>query len=325
MNQGVFITKRRSLGSAALFIGLMLTVLLGCAEKPAKKERVIGASLLTLQDDFYIVLNKGLMDGGKKSNVKIISRNADFKLSKQIADIEDFLQQKVDLLIISPVSTSAIGPAIEEANKKGIPVVTVDIRSETGRIETHIASDDVGAGKSCTRFIAELLNGHGEVAIITHPVITSCLDRVKAFRKELKNYPGIKIVSEQNAESRREKAMAVMEDVLTSHPEVDCVVGMNDVMTLGAMAAIEGAGRIDEIKAVMVSGGQKETFDRLKAADPCLRAAALVFPYSIGRQAVETAVTILDQGLVPSEILIPVQVITHENAAEVEEVWGKTK
>ena len=297
---------------------------LSCADKKDDKEIVIGASLLTMQDDFYITLNQGLYDAAdavQDYNVKVISRNADLKLNKQIGDIEDFIQQGIDLLIVSPVSPTAIGPTIDEANRNGIPVVTVDIRSEEGDVKTHIMSDDVDAGRVCAQFIADYLNGQGEVGIITHPTLTSGINRVIGMREVFAQYPGMSIIAELNAESRREKAMSLMEDIIISHPEIDFVVGINDVMTLGAMASIEGAGKMNEIKAVMVCGGQKEAFDRFKANDPCLKGAALVYPYKIGTRAIEVSIDILNGLDTPEEILVPVKLLTSENVVELEREW----
>jgi len=318
--------NRKTRMTALFVILLCLLILTVCFRKTNEKQILIGASLLTMQDDFYITLNNGLLETAaqnKDYKIKVLSRNADLKLNKQINDIEDFLQQNVDVLIVSPVSPTAIGPTIDEVNRQGIPVITVDIKSEKGDVKTHIMSDDVEAGKICARFIADQLNGKGEVGIITHPVLTSGINRIKGFREVMSNYPGVTIISELNAESRREKAMSLMEDLLISHPEVDYVIGINDVMTLGAMASIEGSGKIENVKAVMICGGQKEAFERFEADDPCLKGAALIFPYSIGKTAIESAVDILKGNEVPSEILIPVKLLTHENVKELYLEWGR--
>ena len=308
------------------YLFLATFVLLHCSAPDNDDDILIGASLLTMQDDFYITLDKGLHDAAakiKEHHVIVQSRNADLKLSKQISDIEDFMMQNVDLLIVSPVSITALGPTLDEAHSRGIPVITVDIRSETGHVDCHIMSDDVKAGEICGEFAAELLNQKGEIGIITHPVLTSGINRVKGFQKTLEKYPDIQIVSELNAESRREKAMSLMEDMLISHPDVDCVFGINDIMTLGAMASIEGAGRTDDVKAIMICGGQKEAFDRFRTNDPCLKGAALVFPYIIGSTAVKKAMNLLQGKNVPNQVLVPVKLLTHENVDILEKKWSK--
>lgn len=297
-----------------------------CSSQRNDHDILIGASLLTMQDDFYITLDQGLHDAADQiSDPRVIlqSRNADLKLSKQISDIEDFMMQGVDALIVSPVSITALGPTLEEVHSRGIPIITVDIESKTGPVDCHIMSDDVKAGEICAEFAATLLNQKGEIGIITHPVLTSGINRVKGFRQALKKYPDMRIVSELNAESRREKAMSLMEDMLISHPEVDCILGINDIMTLGAMASIEGAGRTNDIKAIMICGGQKEAFDRFKANDPCLKGAALVFPYTIGTTAVQKSMAILNGKEIPETVLVPVKLLTHENVDALEKEWRK--
>ncbi len=307
-----------------LVILVMSMLMTGCSQKAKNKQILIGASLLTMQDDFYVTLAKGLTDEAarhKDMQIKVLIRNADFKLGRQIGDIDDFLQQGIDVLIVSPTSPSAICPTLEEVNNKGIPVLTVDIKSECPFIKTHIMSDDVEAGRVAGRFVADQLKGSGMVAIITHPIYSSGINRAIGFREVMKNYPNIHILAELNAESSREKSISVMDDLMMAHPEVNYVMGINDVMTLGAMAAIEGAGKTAQIKAVMICGGQKEAFDRLQAGDPCLEGAALLYPYQIGVQAVASAVQILQGKPVPAQQLAPVKLITHENAATLAAEW----
>jgi ribose transport system substrate-binding protein len=305
---------------------LLLLALLtsGCTQKSKTKEILIGASLLTMQDDFYITLAQGLQDAAashQELQLKVQIRNSDFKLGRQLGDIDDFMQQGIDVLIVSPTGPSAICPTLEEVSRKGIPVITVDIKSTCPLVKTHVMSDDVQAGRVAGQFVADQLSGSGSVAIVTHPIYSSGINRVIGFRQVLQNYPNIHILAELNAESSREKSIAVMDDLMMAHPEVNYVMGINDVMTLGAMAAIEGAGKTGQIKAVMICGGQKEAFSRLKAGDPCLQGAALLYPYQIGTQAIEAAVKILQGQAVPPEILAPVKLITHENAEALTAEW----
>lgn len=306
---------------AVLFLGTLLSA---CSQKTKTKQILIGASLLTMQDDFYVTLAKGLTDEAAKYKdveIKVLIRNADFKLSRQIGDIDDFLQQDIDVLIVSPTSPSAICPTLQEVHNKGIPVITVDIQSDCPCVKTHIMSDDVQAGRVAGQFVADQLKGSGTVAIITHPIYSSGINRAIGFREVLKNYPNIHILAELNAESSREKSISVMDDLMMAHPEVNFVMGINDVMTLGAMAAIEGAGKTEQIKAVMICGGQKEAFDRLQAGDPCLLGASLLYPYQIGVKAVASAVQILQGKPTPAQQLAPVKLITHENASTLTAEW----
>jgi len=304
-----------------LLLGMLLS---GCSQKTGGKQILIGASLLTMQDDFYITLAQGLTDAAashKEMQLKVLIRNSDFKLSRQLGDIDDFMQQGIDVLIVSPTGPSAICPTLEEVHAKGVPIITVDIKSTCPLVKTHVMSDDVLAGQVAGKFVAEQLKGSGNVAIVTHPIYSSGINRVIGFRQVLQGYPNIHILAELNAESSREKSIAVMDDLMMAHPEVNYVMGINDVMTLGAMAAIEGAGKTEGIKAIMICGGQKEAFSRLKAGDPCLKGAALLYPYQIGTQAIEAAVKILNNQTVAAEILAPVKLITHENAVELEAEW----
>ncbi len=128
----------------------------GNTDSTAKKR--VGVSLLTREDDFYRELEAGLKEEAAKNNLELIVQAGDKDLAKQQSQIDNFIIQKVDAIIVCPTDTQGIAPAIERANKANIPVFTADIAAGGGRVVSHIASNNLEGGKLAAEYIAKALN-----------------------------------------------------------------------------------------------------------------------------------------------------------------------
>ncbi len=294
-------------GLILLTCGVML--LAACARKPARK--VVGVSLLTKEHVFYRDLERGLRETAARYNLDLIVNSGDWDLAKHQAQIENYIVQKVDAIIVCPCDSRGIGPAIQKANAAGIPVFTADIRAEGGKIVSQIASDNVAGGRAAAEYMAKLLQGRGEVAIIDQPIIQSTIERVRGFQEELVKYPGIKIVARPSGEGVRDKAMKAAEDLLQGFPNLAGIFAINDDSALGALAAIESAGR----KGIVIVG-----YDAIpEARQAILRGSALKadvvqYPLEIGRTTIETISRYLSGQPVPSEIPVKVGIVDATNA-----------
>src|SRR5438093_8033833 len=223
-------------------------LLSGCGRKAAHK--VIGVSLLTKEHVFYRDLERGLREAARKNGFELIINSGDWDLAKHQAQIENYIVQKVDAIIVCPVDSKGIGPAIQKANAAGIPVFTADIKAEGGRIVSQIASDNVEGGRLAAQHMAKLLNGRGEVAIIDQPVTQSVIDRVRGFMEEIAAHPEIRVVARPSGDGVRDRAMKAAEDLLQGFPNLAGIFGINDDSALGALAAVEAAGR----KGIVIVG-----------------------------------------------------------------------
>ncbi len=238
---------------------LVLLAMVGCKKqgsvpetKTSEEPKVIGVSLLNLQHEFYQDLREGMRKGAAKYGYELKILSADFDPAIQANHIRDFIVQKVDAMIICPCDSKTVGTSIEQANKAGIPVFTADIKnaSSQGRVIAHVASDNYQGGILAAELMNEALNGKGNVALITHPGVESCTERIRGFKDKIKDYPEIKIVEELSAEGQRDKALSVARDILIKKPELDGIFGINDDSALGALAAVEAAGKTGKIKIV---------------------------------------------------------------------------
>jgi len=211
-----------------------------------KKDYYVGVTLLT-RDVFYQQLEEGLKKAAADSGVTLQIQSAEKDLNTQTSQIENFVTQRVNALVVCPVDSVGIGAAIERANDKGIPVFTADIRSEEGKVACHIASNNYQGGVLAGKYLAGVLGDQGEMAIIDHPEVASVQERVRGFKDEIKNHPGMRIVDQPSAQGDRDRAMVVMQNMLLAHPDLKGVFAVNDNCALGALAALEGAGRQDII------------------------------------------------------------------------------
>ncbi|WP_442914803.1 D-ribose ABC transporter substrate-binding protein [Marinitoga sp. 1155] len=211
----------------------------------------IGLSLSTLNNPFFVELRNGALQEAVNQGVDIVVVDAQDKSYKQLNDIEDLVQQRVDLIIINPTDSDAIVAAVEEANDAGIPVITVDRAANGGKVILHIASDNVAGGAMAAKYIAELLNGKGNVVELEGiPGTSAARDRGKGFENELKKYPNLKLIAKQTANFNRAEGLTVMENLLQAYPDIDAVFAQNDEMALGAIEAIKSEGKLGKIVVV---------------------------------------------------------------------------
>lgn len=280
---------------------LCLAALSGCS-RPSN-EKVIGISLLTREHVFYKDMEDAMKQAAAKNGFRLIVNAGEWDLAKHQAQIENFIVQRVSAIVVCPSDSQGIGPAIEKANQAGIPVFTADIQALGGKVVSHIASDNVGGGRMAAEYLAKALGGKGQVVIIDQPYVRSAFDRVAGFEEELKKHPGIKIIAKVNADGVRDKALKAMEDMLQSGKKIDAVFGINDDSALGALAAIEAAGRKDiQIVGYDAIPEARSAIQRGSA----LKADVVQSPRRIGELTIDAIARHLRQEAVPS--FIPVEV-----------------
>ena len=256
-----------------------------CKKKePDAGKIVIGVTLLTRAHVFYKDLEDGLRKAADRYGYVLIVTAGEFDLGKQSAQIEDFITRKVDAIVVAPVDSRGIGPAIRKANEAKIPVFTSDIASQEGDVVCHIASDNVAGGRLAGEFVARALGGKGLLAVIGQPTVTSVLDRVQGFRDAIAKYPGLSIVTEVNGEGVRDKAMQAASDVLQAHPDLKGIFGINDDSALGTLDAVKQFKR-DNI-VIVGYDATPPAVDAIKK-NTALKADVVQYPGKIGENTIE--------------------------------------
>jgi ribose transport system substrate-binding protein len=286
-------------------------LLAGCAKKPAHTRPQIGVTLLTEAHVFYQDLKKGLQAGADSLGMDLHVVAGEWDLARQTSQVENFITQKLDAIIIAPVDTRGIVSAVEEANRAGIPVFTVDISSAGGHVTSHIASDNAQGGRLVGEYLAKLLGGRGDIAILDQPTLASVIDRVRGFREAIAQYPDIHIVAAPAVErGLRDVAKNKTDNLLQSHPHLAAIFGSNDDCALGALASVRAAGKAN----IVIVGFDATPEARSAIADGgALKADAIQHPETIGRRAIETVYRALHGEPVPPLVAVPVGIVDRDS------------
>jgi ABC-type sugar transport system substrate-binding protein len=212
---------------------------------------------------FRIAETQSIRDEAAKLGIPtnhLLTTNAQSDLNKQISDIKSLLSQGAQLLIVAPLNSDGLQPALDAAKAKQVPVVTID-RKVTSQpctdYLTFIGSDFISQGKRAADAMVKATGGTGKIAILLgssgNNVTT---DRTKGFKDELAATPGLSVVAEQTGEFDRAKGQAVMEQLIQSNPDITAVYAENDEMGIGAVNALKAAGKKpgQDVKIVSVDG-----------------------------------------------------------------------
>lgn len=298
-------------GLWGLILAALLIILVASGAWAEEKRIVIGYSVQDLGNQYWQLVAQGVKDrAAELGNIDVIVLDARTDPGRQLAQVEDLIQQKVDVILLSPWDPDPGGSCVEAANKANIPVIVLDVGVNSGKIETFIVSDNLKGGELAGEFIAQKLGGKGKVAHIQCQLgyVIPAL-RGEGFTNVMKKY-GIEIVAKQPADSQRSLGMKVMEDFIQAHPDLNAVFCENDEMALGALEAVKAAGLE---KQIIVVG-----FDAIPDAlcsikNGGLAATVAQKPYEIGRMGVDAALKVLKGEKLPETIYVPVELVTPEN------------
>tara|TARA_B100000795_G_scaffold28903_1_gene19090 strand:- start:3 stop:965 length:963 start_codon:yes stop_codon:yes gene_type:complete len=186
-------------------------------------------------------------------NLNFVSAATNGDIEGQIAVVETELVKSPDAIVLVPMNGTALIPKVMEANALGIPVITADTRVDDGpgKVETFVGLDEEQSFAGMARWVADQLGGQGQVAILEGFRGSSTAElRLNGMMGVFNRYPGIEVVASIAADWDQEKGLKASEDILQAHPEVDAILGTNDLMAMGAVQAVKGAGRSDDIIVV---------------------------------------------------------------------------
>jgi ribose transport system substrate-binding protein len=277
--------------------------------------KTIGVSIQNREAQFYQDMESGMKAEAAKYGYALLVVDASRDNTKQQSQVEDFISQKVAAIVLTPYDSQAIGSAIAEANKAGVPVFTADIASTSkdGTVVSHIASDNVQGGAQAAKLMCAGIPGKsGSVAIIDEPEVTSVQDRVKGFKAGLAaGCPGVKIVADIDGGGERAKANNSMEDVLQSHKDLKGVFGINDDSALGAAKAVEAAGLKGK---VIVIGYDATPEARTAIKDGSMYGDAIQYPDQIGSKTIDAINSYFAGTKPPAKIAVAVGTYTAADA-----------
>lgn len=279
----------------------------------------IGVSLLTLDNPFFKVIGDHLTAEAAKHGYEAIVVSGDKDVAKQSNQIKDFIVKKVSAIVLSPCDSKSIVPIIQEANAAGIPVFTVDIpcREPSVKLVCQIATDNLGGGKEAAKAMIEVLGeAGGKVAILHFKQAESCQLRVQGFREVIevhnaKSKSKVQIVTELEGGGAKDQGYKAAEDALQAHPDLSGIFAINDPSALGARAALEKAGKAEQV-IIIGFDGQPEGKQAIKEgkifADP------IQFPDRMGVEIVQAIVKHSKGEELAPQVLIPTRLYRKADA-----------
>jgi ribose transport system substrate-binding protein len=272
----------------------------------------IGLSISTLNNPFFVTLRNGAQDAAKKEGAELIVADAQNDAATQQDDVQNFVTQQVDAILVNPVDSESVVPAVEAANQADIPVIALDRGASGGEIATLIASDNVEGGRIAGEELIRLV-GSGPVAQLEGiPGATPTRDRGQGFEEVINGQDAVELVASQTANFDRAEGLNVTENILQSNPEIKGIFAQNDEMALGAVRALGNRAGTD-VKIV----GFDAIEDALNAIqDGKMNATVAQQPDRIGSLGVENAIKVIDGESVPENIPVEVKLVTKENVSE---------
>lgn len=283
-------------------------------DEVAEDDVVVGMAISTLANPFFVTLADGAQDAADDLGVTVIVSDAQDDAQTEADNIQDFITQDVDVIVINPVDSDAAVAAVESANAAGIPVVTVDRGVEGGEVLAHIASDNVLGGQLAGEFLFAELGDEGEVAQMEGvPGTSAARDRGEGFALALDGADAIELATSVTANFSRDEGFSVAQDVLQANPDVAGIFAQNDEMALGAVEAADAAGVLEDLVIV----GFDATDDALVAISEGRMAGTIAqLPFLMGQLGVQSAAAVAAGEDVDAEIPVEVELVTADNVAD---------
>ena len=296
--------------SAALLIAGYSVLRPDISANQKEGSRLIGASYMTMNNEFYEILNEQISHRVEAEGDRLILRNPALSVSRQVEQIGKMLDEGISVLILTPVDSDGLTDILKRARQQGVKVIVVDSNvSDEQLVDCTIVSDNYRAGCLLGDYLVQNKE-NSKVVILTHEAATSGRERVQGFLDTIKGHEGIEVVEKVPCEGQLEVAMPQMEKLIEQGKEFDSVFCLNDPSSLGAAAALETKGLLDkvDIYGIDASPDAKQLIYEGK-----MRASVAQFPSRIGEEAANAIYDLLDGKEVKSYISVPVELVTKEN------------
>lgn len=256
------LTRRTALlaATAALALGTNPALAQGLPPLKAKQTYKVGFAQTESNNPWRIAQTQSMQDQAKKEGWQLVYTDAAGSAAKQVSDVNSMIAQKVDLIFLAPREEKPLIPAVMAAKKAGIPVILLDRSVDPSLAKpgvdyvTFIGSDFVDEGKRAAEALIKATNGKATIIELEGTTGSSpANDRKKGFDERVKTESGMKIVASQSGDFARDKGRQVAETLLQAHPDATAIYAHNDEMAMGAIAALEAAGKKPGKDVIIVS------------------------------------------------------------------------
>ncbi len=286
------------------------TVSIAAAANAAAPPLKIGMTFQELNNPYFVTMQKALRDAAATIGAQVIVTDAHHDVSKQISDVEDMLQQKINILLVNPTDTTGIVSAVNAAKKAGVIVVAVDANAN-GPVDSFVGSKNYDAGVMACDYLAKSIGDKGDVAILDGIAVVPILERVRGCKASLAKHPDVKLVDTQNGKQERATALTVTENMISAHPDLKGIFSVNDGGSMGVLSAIDSSGK--DIKLTSVDGAP-EAVEAIEKPNSKFIETSAQFPADMVRIGLGIALAKYWGANVPSVIPIDVKQIDQSDA-----------
>ena len=302
-----------------LIVVMLFGVLSACAAPAAAPTEAGGAKpikigLTMFFPDVWLTTLRDAMTAYAKSQpgVELIAVDSKDDVATQLSQVENFVAQKVDAIIIIAANTDAADPMTKAAQDAGIPLVYVNrIPSNLPEGVAYVGSESIQAGIMQAEWIAKQLNGKGNVVIMNGNLAQEAAQkRTEGEKQVFAKYPDIKIIKEDTANWDRAEGLALMENWLSTGDQIDAVASNNDEMAIGALQAIDAAGKLGKI----IVGGVDASPNALEEMDKGrLNVTVFQNPKGQGEGGIKAAIALARGEKIDQITWVPFELVTPEN------------
>lgn len=313
-----------------LVLLLVATLLFGCTTPQSNPETPdtggetptdtikMAYTTQTLANPYFVTVIEGLEAYADEKNIDLTVTDGKQDSAAQISQIENFIAQKFDVIIITPVNDKALEDVVKQAKEAGIVVIAAnqDVPGSDGFVTIPEYALGKSLGDVTGQYLAEHFGDEAvEVVVFDYPEVEAIIARGDGIRDGIKEYAPNAVIVQSISANTPEKGAAAMETVLQTHPNVQALAGVNDAGVLGAYEVIMSAGKDSEKFYVGGMDATQQALELIKQ-DTIFRATIDINPKGTGKILIDTALQVLNSGPLSEEIAIPLVPVTIDNVDE---------
>ena len=280
------------------------------------KQVKIGVTYMTMNNDFYKTLNAEIEKKTNQQGSRLYVRDPELDEDKQSQQIDYFVQEKVNVIVINPVKSDSpkILTSLNKARKAGIKIIVVDAPvSKDAKVDTTIVSDNYQAGVLIANDMMKRLSS-AKILLLEHHNAVSAMDRIQGFLDTIKGHPAYQVVSERETLGQTEESMPQVKKALNEGMQFNVVMSLNDRAAIGALAAIKDQGVTDKIAIYGVDGSPD--IKNFLANTNDIQGTVAQSPIQMGRKVTEVTERMMKHQAYKEEYLIPVHLVNKDNIGQ---------
>lgn len=280
------------------------------------KQVKIGATYMTMNNDFYKTLNAEIEKKTNQQGSRLYVRDPELDEDKQSQQIDYFIQERVNVIVINPVKSDSpkILTSLNKARKAGIKIIVVDAPvSKDAKVDTTIVSDNYQAGVLIAKDMMKRLSS-ANILLLEHHNAVSAMDRIQGFLDAIKGHPAYQVVSERETLGQTEESMPQVKKALNEGMQFNVVMSLNDRAAIGALAAIKDQGVTDKIAIYGVDGSPD--IKNFLANTNDIQGTVAQSPIQMGRKVTEVIERMMKHQAYKEEYLIPVHLVNKDNIGQ---------